>query len=63
MGWFFFRMLVSIVELEWDIISEWMKDGLMVVRVRGRNGGRLKVDLKKIEFVIKMYESKDYFLF
>jgi DNA invertase Pin-like site-specific DNA recombinase len=59
---FFFRMLVSIAELERDIISERTKDGLTAARARGRNGGRPKVDLKKIELAIKMYESKDYSL-
>lgn len=62
MGRFFFRMLASIAELERDIISERTKDGLTSARARGRNGGRPKVDLKKIELAIKMYESKDYSL-
>ena len=62
MGRFFFRMLASIAELERDIISERTKDGLTAARARGRNGGRPKVDLKKIELAIKMYESKDYSL-
>lgn len=62
MGRFFFRMLASIAELERDIISERTKDGLTAARARGRNGGRPKVDLKKIELAIKMYASKDYSL-
>lgn len=62
MGRFFFRMLASIAELERDIISERTKDGLTAARARGRNGGRPKIDLKKIELAIKMYESKDYSL-
>jgi DNA invertase Pin-like site-specific DNA recombinase len=53
MGRFFFRMLASIAELERDIISERTKDGLTAARARGRNGGRPKVDLKKIELAIK----------
>ena len=62
MGRFFFRMLASIAELERDIISERTKDGLAAARARGRNGGRPKVEEKKIELAIKMYESKDYSL-
>ncbi|ETT40131.1 resolvase [Paenibacillus sp. FSL R5-808] len=62
MGRFFFRMLTSIAELERDIISERTKDGLTVARARGRNGGRPKVESKKIMLAIKMYESKDYSL-
>lgn len=62
MGRFFFRMLASIAELERDIISERTKDGLNAARARGRNGGRPKVDPKKIALAVKMYESKDYSL-
>lgn len=62
MGRFFFRMLASIAELERDIISERTKDGLNAARARGRNGGRPKVDSKKVALAIKMYESKDYSL-
>ena len=58
MGRFFFRMLASIAELERDIISERTKDGLTVARARGRNGGRPKVDLKKIELAIKCMKAK-----
>ena len=62
MGRFFFRMLASIAELERDIISERTKDGLTAARVRGRKGGRPKIESKKISLAIKMYESKDYSL-
>lgn len=62
MGRFFFRMLASIAELERDIISERTKDGLTAARARGRNGGRPKVESKKIMLAMKMYESKDYSL-
>lgn len=62
MGRFFFRMLASIAELERDIISERTKDGLTSARARGRKGGRPKVEAKKIELAIKMYEGKDYSL-
>lgn len=48
MGRFFFRMLASIAELERDIISERTKDGLVAARSRGRNGGRPKVESKKL---------------
>lgn len=62
MGRFFFRMLASIAELERDIISERTKDGLAAARARGRNGGRPRVESKKILLATKMYESKDYSL-
>lgn len=62
MGRFFFRMLANIAELERDIISERTKDGLAAARSRGRNGGRPKVESKKVILATKMYESKDYSL-
>lgn len=60
MGRFFFRVMASIAELERDIISERTKSGLAAARARGRNGGRPKVDKKKVELAIKMYKSKEY---
>jgi DNA invertase Pin-like site-specific DNA recombinase len=60
MGRFFFRILASIAELEKDIISERTKAGLSSARVRGRNGGRPRVSVKKIELALRMYHSKEY---
>jgi DNA invertase Pin-like site-specific DNA recombinase len=40
LGRFFFRTMVSIAELERDIINERTKSGLQSARQRGRNGGR-----------------------
>ena len=34
----------------------------MAARARGRNGGRPKVESKKIALALKMYESNDYSL-
>lgn len=60
MGRFFFRVMASIAELERDIVSERTKSGLAAARARGRNGGRPKVNQKKLELAMKMYQSKDY---
>ncbi|MBP3041675.1 recombinase family protein [Bacillaceae bacterium Marseille-Q3522] len=60
MGRFFFRILASIAELERDIISERTKSGLSAARARGRNGGRPKVNQKKLNIALKMYYSKQY---
>jgi DNA invertase Pin-like site-specific DNA recombinase len=34
--------------------------GLQAARKRGRIGGRPRVDKKKVEKALKLYESKDY---
>ncbi len=60
MGRFFFRNLASLSELERDLISERTKDGLAAARARGRVGGRPKVEARKVDLAMKMYESKDY---
>lgn len=60
MGRFFFRTMASIAELERDIISERTKDGLSEARARGRNGGRPKTNMNKIETALKMYDSKNF---
>jgi DNA invertase Pin-like site-specific DNA recombinase len=59
-GRFFFRVLASISELERDIISERTKAGLSSARARGKNGGRPRVDNKKVNMALKMYSSKEY---
>lgn len=61
-GRFFFRMMASIAELERDIIVERTKAGLKSARARGRIGGRPKVNKKKMELAVRMYDSKDYSL-
>lgn len=60
MGRFFFRMMASIAELERDITRERTLDGLSAARARGRSGGRPKVDEKKIQTALKMYDSKNH---
>jgi DNA invertase Pin-like site-specific DNA recombinase len=59
-GRFFFRVLASISELERDIISERTKAGLSSARARGKNGGRPRVDNKKVNMALKMYSSREY---
>lgn len=33
MGWFFFYVMLVLVEMEWELIVEWIFVGLVVVRV------------------------------
>lgn len=59
-GRFFFRMMASIAELERDIIIERTKAGLQAARIRGRKGGRPKVNPKRLQLALKMYKSRHY---
>lgn len=60
MGRFFFRIMVSIAELERDMIAERTKDGLETARARGHRGGRPKVDPGSLERAIKMHASDQF---
>lgn len=55
-----FRMLAVLAEMERDLIVERTKAGLESARARGRKGGRPKVDNKKVEKAIKLYNSQQY---
>jgi DNA invertase Pin-like site-specific DNA recombinase len=55
-----FRMLAVLAEMERDLIVERTKAGLESARARGRKGGRPKVDNKKIDKAIKLYNSQQY---
>lgn len=49
-------------EFERDLIVERVNEGLKSARARGRKGGRPKVNQKKLEQAIKLYNSKEYSL-
>jgi DNA invertase Pin-like site-specific DNA recombinase len=55
-----FRMLAVLSEMERDLIAERTKAGLQAARARGRKGGRPKIDQKKLDKAITLYESKKY---
>jgi DNA invertase Pin-like site-specific DNA recombinase len=55
-----FRMLAVLAEMERDLIVERTKAGLESARARGRNGGRPKVDNKKVKKAIRLYNSHQY---
>ena len=59
-GQFVFTMLCAIAQLDRDIIIENTKAGLEAARSRGRNGGRPKLDPKKVSKALKMYKSKEF---
>ena len=55
-----FRMLAVMAEMERELIVERTQAGLQAARKRGRIGGRPRVDKKRVERALKLYESKDY---
>jgi DNA invertase Pin-like site-specific DNA recombinase len=55
-----FRMLAVLAEMERELIVERTQAGLQAARKRGRIGGRPRVDNKRVERALKLYESKDY---
>ncbi|NUJ08494.1 recombinase family protein [Bacillus paranthracis] len=60
MGIFYFTMLAALAQLEADIISERVKEGLKASRSRGRFGGRKAKDPKQVKLALKMYHDGKY---
>lgn len=59
-GKFFFTIMAGFAEMERELIRERTKAGLEAARARGRKGGRPKMDSKKLDQAITLYESKKY---
>ena len=59
-GKLLFSLFAGVSQFERDLIRERTLEGLASARARGRKGGRHSVDDKKLEFAIKLYNSKDY---
>lgn len=58
-GKFLFTVIAGVNELEKNLISQRTKESLKISReLYNRVGGRPKIDSKKIEIALKMYESK-----
>lgn len=47
-------------EFERDLIVQRVNEGLKVARARGRKGGRPRVNQKKVQQAIKLYNSREY---
>ena len=55
-----FHIFGALAEFESDLIKERTGAGLVAARARGRNGGRpLKLDEKKRELAIKLYNERE----
>ena len=57
-GRLLFSIFAGVSQFERDLIQERTVEGLNAARARGRMGGRPKVDKKKIDLALKMYEDK-----
>ncbi|MED4456185.1 recombinase family protein [Metabacillus fastidiosus] len=55
-----FKMLAVLSEMERDLIAERTRAGLEAARARGRQGGRPRMDQKKIDAAIALYETQKY---
>lgn len=60
MGNFFFQLMAALAEFERENMIERTTAGLKAARSRGRLGGRPKVNKKKIDMALTMYDSKQY---
>jgi len=58
-GKLLFTIFAGVSQFERDLTYQRTMDGLAAARARGRLGGRPKVDAKKIQQAITMYEAKD----
>lgn len=54
------HLIGAMAEFERDLIRERTKAGLEAARARGRKGGRPKIDKKKIDLALRLYDSKEY---
>ena len=59
-GQLLLTVLSAISQFERDLTVERTKEGLIAARARGRKGGRPKIDSKKINRALKLYNSKEY---
>lgn len=58
-GKLLFTIFAGVSQFERDLTHERTVDGLAAARARGRMGGRPKVEEKKIQQAIAMYDSKN----
>jgi len=58
-GKLLFTIFAGVSQFERDLIQERTRDGLAAARARGRLGGRPKVDPKKVQQAIAMYDAKN----
>ena len=57
-GRLLFTFFSGISEFERDLIRQRTKEGIVAARARGRNGGHPKLDPKKVDLALKMYDSR-----
>lgn len=59
-GQLMFTVLAALAQFERDLTVQRTKDGLAAARARGRKGGRPKIDQKKIDKALKLYQAQTH---
>lgn len=61
-GKLLFTLMSALAQFERDVIADRTKEGLKAARARGRQGGRPKIDQRKVKQAVKLYEAKQHSL-
>ena len=59
-GKLLFTIISALAQFERDVIADRTREGLNAARARGHNGGRPKVDDRKVSQALKLYQTKQY---
>ena len=59
-GKLLFTILSALAQFERDVIADRTREGLNAARARGHNGGRPRVDQRKVAQALKLYETGQY---
>lgn len=59
-GKLLFTLMSAIAQFERDVIADRTREGLRSARVRGRTGGRPRIDQDQIRKAIKLYNTRQY---
>ncbi len=59
-GKLLFTLMSALAQFERDVIAERTREGLRSARVRGRMGGRPKIDEAKVKQAVKLYNTRQY---
>lgn len=59
-GRMLFHIMAALAQFEREMIQERTQAGLSAARARGRVGGQPRIQKKKIEQALKMYDSKEF---
>lgn len=61
-GKLLFTLMSALAQFERDVIADRTREGLKAARARGRQGGRPKIDQRKVKQAVKLYEARQHSL-